>query len=264
MPRWRTLGLRLVVVLFLIVVGVCGSMWAYVGYEAHRTRSMLAQVSVVRLGDTEASVLPLVQRYGGYKWKQKPLLPKENWLDKEEYEYQQKRQSDYQYELQISPFATIFRRTGRFTEALRAVRAAFPARLQPVLGMRDWGTVAELSVRNNRVQCVSIMTLVMGRSGWVGHRWELAEGMPEHDVPQKTFAISSAFLTLTGASDMMMENYFTPESSEEEAKAARQFDTRCLTSITGCKGLCGLAPIAIEYLRQHPAAAWGIIPPNCP
>lgn len=264
MSRWSTLGLRLVVVVLLVVVAAWGSMWGYLGYEAHRTRSMLAQVSSVRVGDTESSILPLVQRYGGYKWTREPFSAEENWISKHEYEYQLGRQSDYQYELQISPFETIFRRTGRLTQALRAMRAVFPTNLRPVLGMRDWGTVAELSIRRNRLRSVSIMTLVEGRSRWVGHRWELAEGMPEYDVPQKTFAISSAFLTLTGPSDIMMENYFTPQSSREEAEAARQFNTRCLTSIRGCKGLCDLAPIAIEYLRLHPDAAWGIIPPKCP
>jgi hypothetical protein len=264
MSRWSALGLRLVSVALLIVVAALGSMWAYVGYEAHRTRSMLADVSRVRLGDAEASVLPLVQRYRGVKWTQESLSPKENWLDKEEYEYQKSRHTDYRYEIEISPFETIFRRTGPLTQALRAVRAAFPARLRPVLGMRDWGTVAELSLRGSRVESVSIMTLVTGRSGWVGHRWELAEGMPEHDMRQKTYAIGAAFLTVPDAGDMMIENYFTPKSSEEEARAARQFNTGCLTSIKGCKGLCDVAPSAIEYLREHPEAAWGIITPKCP
>lgn len=240
-------------------------MWAYAGYEAHRARVMLAAVSQVRLGDAEASILPLVQRYDGFKWTPEPLSPKEEWLDKDEFEYQQSRRSDYQYEIEISPFETVVHRTSPRTQALRAVRATVPAHLRPALGMRDWGTVAVFSVRGSRVQTVSAVTLVESRhSRWMGHRWELAEGMPHHEMQHRVYAVGAAFLTMPGGGEMMIENYFTPKSSEEEARTARQFNAACLTSIQGCDGLCDVAPRAIEYVKQHPDAAWNIIPPKCP
>jgi hypothetical protein len=240
-------------------------MWAYVRYEAHRARVMLTEVSQVHLGDTETSILPLVQRYGAFKWTPDPLSPKEEWIDKDEYEYQQERRSDYQYEMEISPFGTVVHRDSRLTQALRAVRATVSAHLRPALGMRDWGTVAVLSVRGSRVQSVSAMTLVESRrSRWVGHRWELAERMPHHYMHQRLYAVGAAFLTMPGGGEMMIENYFTPKSSEEEARTARQFNIGCLTSIKGCDGLCDVAPRAIEYVKRHPDAAWNIIPPKCP
>jgi len=265
MPRWCGLALRVAIVVFLVVTVAWGSMWAYIAYEALRTKSLLTEVSQIRIGDTEASITPLVERYGGFKWTREPLSPKENWISEEEYEYQQSRQSDYQYEIQISPFETVFRRTGWLTQALRTVRTVFPARVRPILGMRDWGAVAELSVRSSHVQSVSTVILVVGRSGWTGYSWELAEGMPVHDIHQQTYAIGAAFLTMPDAGNHgMLENYFTPKSSEEEARAARGFNARCLISIKGCEGFCDIAPTAIEYLRLHPDAAWNIIPPKCP
>jgi hypothetical protein len=265
MRRWGTLGLRLVIVALLLVVAAYGSMWAYVGYEAHRARIMLTEVSQVHLGDPEISILPLVQRYVGFKWTPEPLPPREDWLDKDEYDYQKIRVSDYKYEIEISPFETVVHRTNRLTQALRAVRATVPAHLRPVLGMRDWSTVAVLSVRGSRVQSVSAMTLVESRrSRWVGHSWELADGMPQHDMHQRLYAVGAEFLTMPGGGEMMIENYFTPKSPEEEARTARQFNTGCLTSMKGCDGLCDVAPRAIEYVKQHPDAAWNIIPPKCP
>jgi hypothetical protein len=123
MSRGCVLGLRLAIVALLIVAAVWGSLWAYVEYRVHRARLMLAEASRVRVGDTEASVLPLVRRYDGFKWTPEPLSPREQWIDKDEYDYQENRLSDYRYELEVSPFGTTGRRTSRLTQAMRAVRA---------------------------------------------------------------------------------------------------------------------------------------------
>jgi len=108
------------------------------------------------------------------------------------------------------------------------------------------------------------MTLFAGRSGWLGHRWLLAEGMPHHEMRPRAYVIGAAFLTMEDGGGTMIENVFTPKASEEEAEAARQFNTGCLTSINGCNGLCDVAPRALEHLKQHPDTNWNIIPPKCP
>jgi hypothetical protein len=224
---------------------------------------MLAEASQVLVGNTEASVLPLVKRYGGYKWVPEQLPPKEQWIDKDEYDYQANLLSDYKYELGISPFGTTTLKAGRLTQAMRAARESVPAHLRSVLGMRDWGTVVELAIRNNRVQSVSAMALVEGRSEWLGHRWQVAEGMPRHDMRPQAYAIGAANLTMEDGGGMMIENFFTPRASEEEVESARQFNAGCLTSMRGCNGLCDVAPRSLEYLKQHPDVAWNIIPPKC-
>jgi hypothetical protein len=262
-PHRRHLWLRLVVAVLVLAAAAYGSLQAYVEYEAYRAKSMLAEASRVQVGDTEASVLPLVERYGGFKWTPEQLSPREQWVDKVEYDYQENRRSDYRYELGISPFGTTTLRAGQFTQAMRAAREAVPAHLRSILGMRDWGTVVELSIRQNRVQSVSAMTLVQGHSGWLGHKWEVAEGMPRHDMRPQAYAIGAAFLTMGDGGGMMIENVFTPKASEEEAEAARKFNAGCLTSIRGCNGLCEVAPRPLEYLEHHPDAAWNIIPPKC-
>jgi hypothetical protein len=133
-----------------------------------------------------------------------------------------------------------------------------------MLGMRDWFAEGDLSVRNGRVQSVLAITIFAGHSGWLGHRWELSEGMPHHEMRPRAYVIGEGFLTMGDGGGTMIENVFTPKASEEEAQAARQFNTGCLISIKGCSGLCDVAPRAIEYLTQHPDAAWNIIPPKCP
>jgi len=263
MSRVYALGLRTAAVVVLCVAALWCSLWTYVGYERHRAVSLFTEASRVRVGDTEASILPLLGRYGGYRWMTEALPPEAEWIDKDEYSYQINRVSDYSYVIGISPFGTTTGQLTRLNQTMRTVREVVPRHLQALMGMRDWGTTVQISIRNRRVRSISAMALVRGQSRWLGNRWELAEGMPRHDMRPRAYAIGAANLTMEDGGGDMIENVFTPEASEEEAEAARQFNAACLTSIRGCKGLCDVAPRALEYLRQHPDAVWNIIPPKC-
>lgn len=249
----------------VIILGAVsyGSLWAYAEYEAHRAISMLTELALVKIGDTEASILPLTTRYGGIKWTPEPLSPKKDWIDKEEYDYEVTRQSDYKYELGVSPFGITVARSSRLAEALRAAREIIPGRVQPLLGLRDWGITAELSIRGGHVYAVSAMTLFEGHCEWLGHKWELAKDMPRFGMPARAYAIGAAHLTIAPSGGEMITNFFTPRASDEEAATAHAFNSKCLTSVRGCDGLCEAAPRPLAYLRQRPDAVWNIIPPQC-
>ena len=266
--RWR-LGLRFVIAALVLAATLYGSLRAYVEYEAHRATSMLAEASRVQIGATEASVLQLIRRYGGYKWTPEPLSPRENWTDLHEYDYQKNLLSDYEYVLEVKPFgfltvaAAQTGRKGQFDDAARAAKNAVPSTLRPILGMRDWFAGVQLSIRGGRVQRVSATVLVKGRSEWIGHEWVFANAMPHSDMQSKDFAIDSAILEMADSGGTEIQNYLTPRASDEEFRTSRRLNTRCLTSVVGCNGLCDLAPRALQYLKQHPGAAWGIVPPKC-
>jgi len=263
MSPTRNLLLRLIVGVLALGAVCYGSLWGYIEYEAHRAKSMLAELSRVQIGNAEASVLPLTSRYGGFKWTPEPLSPREQWVDKEEYDYEVTRQSDYKYELGVSPFGTTVARTGCLAQALRSAREIIPERLQRFLGLRDWGVEAELSIRSGRVYAAGAMTLFEGRSEWLGHKWELADAMPRYGMPARAYAIGAAHLTMANGGGEMITNFFTPRASDEEVDTARRFNPKCLTSVPGRYGLCDAAPHPLAYLRQHPDAAWNIIPPQC-
>jgi hypothetical protein len=263
MSHGRAIALRLVVVALLVVAALWGSLRGYAEYKAHRAKSLQVEASRVKIGDSEESILALTSRYGGFKWTPAPLPPKEQWIDKDEYDYQVNLQSDYRYELGISPFGTAAAPVGRWTQTLRAARERVPLHLRPLLGLRDWDTVVELSIRRGIVQSVSTMTLVEGRSGWLGHSWELAERMPRSYMPARAYAIGAAHLTMADGGGEMIQNFLTPKASREEVEVARKFNAECLISISGCDGLCDVAPRALAYLKHHPDAVWNIIPPQC-
>jgi len=75
MSRTGHLFVRLIVAVLALGAVCYGSLWIYVEYEAHRATSMLADLSRVRIGDTEGSVLALTGRYGGFKRTSEPLPP---------------------------------------------------------------------------------------------------------------------------------------------------------------------------------------------
>ena len=265
----RTIALRLVIAVLVVAAVLWGSLRAYTEYEAHRAASMLAEASRLRVGDTEESVLPLVKRYGGYKWTPEPLPPREQWTDLREYDYQRDLVSDYKYDFDVSPFGLLTTdghvgQRGRVTRAIRAAINAVPKRLRAAIGMRDWGTLVDLSIRGGRVQSVLATAQVEGRSEWVGHEWRFVSAMPHSEMQGKAFVIDSAILEMENGTGMLIQNIFTPEASEEEVRAARKFNAACLTSMRGCDGFCDIAPRALEYLKQHPDAGGGIIPPKCP
>jgi hypothetical protein len=87
---------------------------------------MLAELSRVRIGDTEGSVLALTGRYGGFKWTPEPLSPREQWVDKEDYDYEVTRQCDYKYELGVSPFGTPVGRVGPWLRPCVLPERSFP------------------------------------------------------------------------------------------------------------------------------------------
>lgn len=263
MSRVRILALRFAFIALVTVTAFCGLLRTYAQYNAHRAKSLLAAASTLRIGDTEESVLALTRRYGGFKWTPEPLPPREEWIDKDEYDYEINLQCDYKYELGVSPFGTsVASPVGRWTEILRVAREHVPGRLRPLLGLRDWGTTVEIAMRRGIVQSVSAETLMEGRSQWIGYSWELAGRMPRSHMPFGAYAIGAAHLTNGYGGGEIIQNFFTPAASSQQMKAALTFNTQCLTSLSAC-ALCDVSH-SLKYLEDHPETAWNIVPPKCP
>lgn len=264
MSRVRSLASRFVSIALVTAAAFLVLLQTYAHYNAHRAKALLADASRVHIGDTERSVLALVGRYDGFKWTPDPLPPREQWIDRDEYDYEINFQCDNKYELGVSPFGSnVASPDSRWIRTLRVARERAPRHLRPLLGLRDWGTTVEIAMRAGRVQSVSAMTLVEGRSQWIGQSWELAERMPRSHMPVRAYAIGAAHLTTADGGGEMVRNYFTPTASKEETEAALTFNARCLTSLSSC-GLCDVSPHAFKYLNDHPDTAWNIIAPKCP
>lgn len=267
-PRVFRVGSRLAIAIVASAIVLVVSVRCYVEYEVHRAKAMLTEASRVQVGDAEATVLPLVNQYGGFKWTPDQLGRKEDWIDKDEYEYQKNLVSEYRYALAVSPFGLIpsdlHWSQNRIYETFRAVMSSTSVPVRGVLSMRDWGAEVDVAIRGGRVQLVSGMVVVEGRSRWMGHRWQFADAMPEHRLHAKDFVVMSSHLEMATNNGDMTENYFTQRASDEEMQMSRKFNSACLTNLRGCYGFCDFVPRTLEYLKRHPDTAVNFISPTCP
>lgn len=266
-PRLLHFGSRLVVAMLATLIVALVSVRAYVEYEIHRATAILAEASRLQIGDPESAILPLIKRYKGFKWAPDSLGLRENWIDKDEYDYQKGLVSDYRYDLEVSPFGLIPSDLRwdqhRITQGIRAAINHTPVGLRAALGMRDWGTDVGLTIRGSRVESVSAMVLVEGRPRWLGHEWKLVNAMPERRMRAKAFIVESGFLEMANNGGSLTQNIFTPQALDEEVQVSRKFNAACLTSLRGCDGFCDFVPRTLEYLERHPDAAGNFIPPKC-
>jgi hypothetical protein len=207
-------GLRLVVAMLGTMVVAVMFVRAYVAYEIHRATSMLAEASRVQVGEAETAVLPLIERYGGFKWAPDDSLGrKEDWIEKEEYDYQKEVASDYRYDIGVSPFDLIpsdLQWRQHRTPVIRAAIRHIPSQLRAVLGLRDWGAEVGLTIRGSRVQSVSGMVLLEGRTRWLEHEWTFANAMPERRMLAKAFVVEMGFLEMGDKGGDVVHNIFTP------------------------------------------------------
>ena len=234
---------------------------------------LLGEAARLRIGDSEASVLPLVERYGGFKWAPETRAdvgPLDRWTSKWAYEHKLRTLSDYAYDIKVGPWgypttATI--REGRWRwwdRALLSAVNAMPVRVRSLLGLREWLTSVGVQIRGGHVSEVGAGSLVEGRSGgWILHEWGLAEELPDEDMPSRAFEIDRPILSGFEGYSEAIERHLTPKASEEEFRAAQTLNGDCLTSVRGCRGSCDLSGLTVRYLNEHPEVGPHAIPLKC-
>jgi hypothetical protein len=164
-----------------------GASWSYTEYEARRAKLLLAEAARIQIGDSEASIQAVLQRFGGGT-----CVPSDtpeqhtrvDWVDKLAYEHWLRNEPDCSYFVDVDPWASpLSVRSGRFEESKAYLRAklamwAIPGRVRSLVGMREWNTYVSISVRGGHVTAVRAGVYVESRDHWLGHRWELLEEMP--------------------------------------------------------------------------------------
>jgi hypothetical protein len=146
---------------------MCAGAWSYSSYQAQRAASMLAEASQVRIGDSEASVLPLVERYRGHKWApadstRGTLSPRENWVDVREYDRALRIYPDYVYSIQVNPWgAPTLAPSSKAAHALTIAVVVIPGRVRSPLGLRDWGSSVDIRIRDGCVYLLRPITDIL-------------------------------------------------------------------------------------------------------
>jgi hypothetical protein len=262
-PRTR----RVIIAAAIVATVLCAIAWNYTAYKASRAKSLLAEASRVRIGDSEASVLALVQRYGGVKWEpsgstRTTMGPPENWLDKSEYDRALRTYPDYAYSIQVNPwgFPTIAPESHsrrRLDAVLWSAMDVVPASIRGPFGLRDWVSEVDINIGDGRVSQVSGMVLVEGRSRWLNHEWSLVSEMPREPMQARAYMTEPVNIAMRTGRSRGVENILTAQASEQETEAAHLWNTACLTSLRGCTDRCELSPTAFRYMKNHPDVSRG-------
>jgi len=262
-PRTR----RVTIAMAIVATALCAIVWTYTAFEARRAKSLLAEASRVRIGDSEASVLALVQRYGGVKWEpigstRTTLGPREDWLDKSEYERALRTYSDYAYSIEVNPwgFPTLAPESDsrrRLDAVLWPALDVVPASIRAPFGLRKWVSDVDIEIRDGRVSKVVGEILVEGRSRWLNHEWSLVGEMPREPMQSRGYLTEPVNIAMSAGRSRGLGNTITPQASEQENEAAHFWNTACLTSLQGCTDRCELSPTAFQYMTNHPDVSRG-------
>jgi hypothetical protein len=258
---------RVIIAVAIVATALCAIVWNYTSYKASRAKSLLAEASRVRIGDSAASVLALVQRYGGVKWEpsgstRTTLGPRENWLDKSDYEHALRTYPDYDYSILVNPwgFPTIAPESDsrpRLKAALRSAMEVVPASIRAPFGLRDWVSSVDINIRDGRVSKVTGVVLVEGRSRWLNHQWSLVSEIPREPMQARAYMTEPVNIAMRTGRSRGVENTLTAQASEQETEAAHLWNTACLTSLRSCTDRCELSSAAFRYMKNHPEVSQG-------
>jgi hypothetical protein len=214
-------------------------------YQIHRASQMLAAVRTVNVGDSEDSIRPLLNRFGGYRW-----------------DIQLGALEDYNYVLEINPwrFPTLTRPKSSGRD--EPIGIGLNARFRRAIGFRYWTVMSEIAVKEHRVVAVQADTIVEGKTMWLGTSWRLSEKPREFErdptvdylqwppKPNLDF-VSTAFLEMGTGGGTFWGFWVKPSSPNVQRQVPNRWDFGCLDSFRGCDSLCDLLPGAARFFNEH-------------
>lgn len=232
-----------------LMLTLYGSARFYLLYEVHMAQGLLRDLGAVQIGSDEASLLPILREYQGYR---RVSVIKD---------YEQ----DHEYLFEIGPGPESSNHTSKFGKVARAALGNLNHRFRRAIGLRSWNVVGRIGLQGTRVVVVSGTVVVEGKSEWLGGQWQLAETIPKYAVDRfiaeqgvswpdvNHYLVGWMFLRFSkadGAGDSAL-SWITPSATREEIQAASKFSLQCLTSRSGCRTVCDLFPAALEYARTR-------------
>lgn len=245
MRPWFVLVVRLLLVAVSVLLVCIATARLLLAYEIARAAGMLAKVQPVRIGDSEDSIRPLVNRFDGYRW-----------------DAQLGALEDYNYVLEINPW-----RFPTFTHAGsdrrdRPIGTALNARFRRTSGLRYWMVMIEISVKKHKVVAVQGDAFVEGKTKWLGASWRFSEKAREFErdptveylewppKPDLDF-VSPGILEMGTGGGTIWEFWVQPSSPAVQRQVANQWNFGCFNSLRGCNSVCDLLPEAEQFFSEH-------------
>jgi hypothetical protein len=217
---------------------------------------MMRELGDVKIGDSEAQVLRILERYGSWRRVLKP--------------YTTEDKTDYEYLVDIGPSGIYYivapANTSLFDRITRAVLGSLNPRLRRAIGLRRWNVYGRVGFKDGKAKVVDGTVMVEGSSEWLTGGWALWQKIPPHEI--------ETFVTWLGVSWPHDANHYlvvwsrliamdvkngggegsgswiTPSATEDEKRSAHELRWSCLTSRSGCRTVCDLYPAAEEYANS--------------
>jgi hypothetical protein len=163
----------LVIAATLVLVLACyGLARAYLYYEAARAQHMMRELGDVKIGDGEAQVLPILERYGSWR---RVLKPYTN-VDK----------TDYEYLVDIGPSGIYYvvdrANTSMFVHITRAVLGSLNPRLRRAIGLRRWNVYGRVGFKDGKAKVVQGIVMVEGSNEWLEGGWGFEQTIPPNEI----------------------------------------------------------------------------------
>jgi hypothetical protein len=222
--------LKIILSLLAVLLISCVGLHIYSRYAVHRALSMLSEAALIKVGDNEETVLPLVARYGGAK-----RYP----------ESTQATSTSYSYEMKLSPFQVFSNGHG----AMAYLMVYVPNYLRGFLGLRNWLVLAGVHIQNGRVESVNGDAFVEGGHGWLGNNWHKLAGI---DKASSAYSVEMSSLNITQNGGSGLDESFTPLATLDQAQISYDFNRSCFTGFIPCSTLCDFKPSLFRYLKAHP------------
>jgi hypothetical protein len=240
----------------VLMLGCYGLARVYLYHEATRAERMLKELGDVKIGDSDAQVLTILERYGRCRSVLEPYTK----VDK----------TDYECLVEIGPAGIYYvvsrANTGMFCRITRAVLSSLNPRLRRAIGLRRWNVYGRVGFKDNKATVVFGAVMVEGSHEWLAGDWTLAKTIPPNEIDRFVTSPGVSWPHdvnhyLVGWSRLTaMENqngggegpdtWITPAATNDEKRSTHEFRRNCLTSRSGCRTACDLFPAAVEYANS--------------
>lgn len=226
-----------------IAIGTYVAVRAYLFVEAVRAGQMLSDLAAIKLGDQEASVNKVLEKYSNID----STSDKTGTVEVDPWHF--------------GPISNPRPRTQGLVSKIVTILNTNPA-LRRRIGVRMWLANGVVIFDEHRVSQVQTEVLVEGHDEWLASMWHLMPTIPRPPTDSRiaydpNYVVRWTHLHVGDETGQGLRTWITPSAGSAELEAARQLKVSCLYSSGGCRSFCELIPNASKYRKEHPDAPWG-------
>jgi len=241
--------IRIAVITITSLLSACSLLYGaarlVLAVEARRAQVFLQRLNTVALGEDEASVLPLFEKYEDLRLERDMGAGRGTLLRLDPWHFYRPFVGPRWID---SPVREALFRSGNWRRRV---------------GLRLWVINAGMTFTEHKVKSVWTDLVVEGENEWLMADWSYAANIPmpsyeakfyqEHGIhsSQSGYSVHWTHLHMGEETGEGVVNRLTPLATAAEFQTGRDIKLQCLTSVQGCHSLCELKPSVSRYMHEH-------------